>query len=97
VALLARLLRAYGTDTASIIGDARSFAEMGRVFGADLTEREVGWLIDKEWARSAEDVLWRRSKLGLRFTPAERADLDSFTRQAGGDRTASLLHAEDRP
>ena len=96
-ALLARLLRAYGTDTASIIGDARSFAEMGRVFGADLTEREVGWLIDKEWARSAEDVLWRRSKLGLRFTPAQRADLDSFTRQAGGDRTASLLHAEDRP
>lgn len=95
-ALLARLLRAYGTDTAAIIGDARSLADMGRVFGADLTEREVAWLVDREWARSVDDVLWRRSKLGLRFTPAQRADLDTFMRQAFSGRTAALLHAGGR-
>jgi glycerol-3-phosphate dehydrogenase len=94
--LLARLLRAYGTDTAAIIGDARSLAEMGRVFGADLTEREVAWLIDEEWARCADDVLWRRSKLGLRFTPAQRTDLDAFMRQMGKSRPAALLDTEGR-
>ena len=52
----------------------RRLADLGRVFAADLTEKEVAWLIDEEWAMTAEDVLWRRSKLGLRFTPAQ-ADL----------------------
>jgi glycerol-3-phosphate dehydrogenase len=49
---------------------------MGRCFGADLTEREIDWLVRSEWARTAEDVLWRRSKLGLRFSVAETRALD---------------------
>jgi glycerol-3-phosphate dehydrogenase len=63
-----RLVRAYGTLAAEMLGDARDASDLGRVFGADLTEREVDWLARTEWARTAEDVLWRRSKLGLRFT-----------------------------
>jgi glycerol-3-phosphate dehydrogenase len=61
-----RLCRAYGTRMARVIGDARGVHDLGRQFGADLYEREVAYLKDQEWAMSAEDVLWRRSKLGLR-------------------------------
>ena len=62
-----RLVRSYGTLASEMLGSARSAADMGRRFGADLTEREVAWLVHTEWARTAEDVLWRRSKLGLRI------------------------------
>jgi glycerol-3-phosphate dehydrogenase len=47
-------------------------------FGADLTAAEVHYLMDKEWARTADDVLWRRSKLGLRFDDTQRMMLDRF-------------------
>ena len=50
-------------------------------FGATLTEAEVRYLIEQEWARTAEDVVWRRSKLGLRLTPAEIAALDAWMRE----------------
>jgi glycerol-3-phosphate dehydrogenase len=66
-----RLSRAYGTRAVALLGDARSLADLGTVFGADLSEREVDWLVRTEWARTAKDVLWRRSKLGLRFTPED--------------------------
>jgi glycerol-3-phosphate dehydrogenase len=76
-----RLVRAYGTMATEMLGDAREGADMGRCLGADLTEREVDWLVRTEWARTAEDVLWRRSKLGLRFSAAEVAALnDCLTR-----------------
>jgi glycerol-3-phosphate dehydrogenase len=71
-----RLVRAYGTEAAEMLGDAREAAALGRDFGATLTEREVGWLMRKEYARTAEDVLWRRSKLGLRLAPEEARALD---------------------
>ncbi|SEK48478.1 glycerol-3-phosphate dehydrogenase [Pacificibacter marinus] len=71
-----RLVRAYGCEVHDILGDANSVADLGVDFGADLTEREVIWLIDKEYARSAEDVVWRRSKLGLRMTKAQITNLD---------------------
>jgi glycerol-3-phosphate dehydrogenase len=51
---------------------------MGATIGADLTEREVDWLMRTEWARTAEDILWRRSKLGLRFTPADVQALETM-------------------
>ena len=51
-------------------------------FGADLTAAEVHYLMAKEGAQTADDVLWRRSKLGLRFTDAQRAMLDRFMAQA---------------
>jgi glycerol-3-phosphate dehydrogenase len=66
-----RLIRAYGTDARVMLGEARRVEDLGRGFGHDLTEAEVVWLMDREWAREAADVLWRRSKLGLRLSEAE--------------------------
>ena len=60
-----RLFAAYGTHAAKILGDARSLADCGQHFGMGLTTRELDHLCQREWARTAEDVLWRRSKLGL--------------------------------
>ena len=74
----ARLVKAYGTDAFDVLGDVQSAADLGQGFGADLTAREVMWLVEKEYARSAEDIVWRRSKLGLRLTPQEIDLLDEW-------------------
>ena len=74
----ARLVKAYGTDAFDVLGDVQSAADLGQEFGADLTAREVMWLVEKEYARSAEDIVWRRSKLGLRLTPQEIDLLDEW-------------------
>jgi glycerol-3-phosphate dehydrogenase len=71
-----RLAHAYGTRAAKVLGTAKSMADLGRDFGATLTESEVRYLISCEWACTAEDVVWRRSKLGLRMSAAEIAALD---------------------
>ena len=73
-----RLVRDYGTEAYALLGDASSLEDLGRKFGADLFEREVVWLMDREWAKSADDVLWRRSKLRLRFSKEEEAALESW-------------------
>jgi glycerol-3-phosphate dehydrogenase len=73
-----RLVRAYGTLAADMLGDARATADLGRSFGSALTEREVDWLIRTEWACTADDVLWRRSKLGLRVSSAEAVAVDDY-------------------
>ena len=73
-----RLVKAYGTEAREVLGDAASPADLGQDFGATLTEREVAWLISKEYARTAEDVLWRRSKLGLRLGPDQAEALDQW-------------------
>ena len=75
-----RLIRAYGTEARTLLGSAQTADDLGRDFGATLTEAEVQWLIDREYARSAEDIVWRRSKLGLRMTDAEIATLDDWIR-----------------
>ncbi|PWC45674.1 glycerol-3-phosphate dehydrogenase C-terminal domain-containing protein, partial [Azospirillum sp. TSO22-1] len=75
---MARLVRAYGTRTRVLLGSATRVADLGRRFGGDLTEAEVRYLMAEEWAQTTEDVLWRRSKLGLRLTPAEVRDLEDF-------------------
>jgi len=75
---LLRLVGAYGTRALRVLGSARSARDLGRPFGATLTEAEVRYLIDQEWAETAEDVLWRRSKLGLRLSGAEAAQLGAF-------------------
>ena len=59
-ATIRRLARAYGTEARAILAQG----DLGRIFGADLGEREVAFLMEKEWARTADDILWRRSKLG---------------------------------
>ncbi len=71
-----RLARLYGTQAKVILGGATSMAALGRDFGATLTEAEVAHLVRAEWARRAEDIVWRRTKLGLRMTRAEIAALD---------------------
>ncbi len=73
-----RLCRAYGTEAAQVPGQARCAEDMGRDFGATLTEAEVRWLMDKEFARTAEDVVWRRNKLGLRMDADQIAALDAW-------------------
>jgi glycerol-3-phosphate dehydrogenase len=73
---LRRLLRAYGTRIETILRGATSMADLGTVYGADLTEAELRYLVRSEWARSAPDVLWRRSKLGLRVSKAEAVRID---------------------
>jgi glycerol-3-phosphate dehydrogenase len=68
---LRRLLRAYGTRIHGMLAGMGAAADLGTTFGADLTEAELRYLVRSEWARTANDVLWRRSKLGLRLTKAE--------------------------
>jgi glycerol-3-phosphate dehydrogenase len=73
---LTRLCCAYGARLDQVLGDASVWADLGRDFGAGLTEREVAYLKRVEWAKTAEDVLWRRTKLGLHMTPDQR---EAFT------------------
>ena len=73
---LRRLLRAYGTRMDVILAGASSMADLGTVYGADLTEAELRYLVRAEWACSAPDVLWRRSKLGWRLSQADAGHVD---------------------
>jgi glycerol-3-phosphate dehydrogenase len=76
--LLARLSGAYGTRLRDMIGDAASLADLGSHFGAGLYERELSWLRDREFARTADDVLWRRTKLGLAMTVGDRDSVEAW-------------------
>ena len=71
-------MQAYGTRIDRVLGAAKSIDDLGTRFGGDLTEAEVRYLMQNEWAESAEDVLWRRSKLGLLFSEAEQEELGRF-------------------
>jgi glycerol-3-phosphate dehydrogenase len=73
-----RLAGAYGTRAERILCKAKSAADLGYRFGATLTEAEVRYLIEEEWAKTAEDILWRRSKLGLHLSPPEANQLAAF-------------------
>ncbi|MFC5385575.1 glycerol-3-phosphate dehydrogenase [Aquamicrobium segne] len=74
-----RLVRLYGTRAHAVLpGSAQSMADLGRHFGSDLYEAEVRYLIENEWAMTAEDVLWRRTKRGLWLTEVEAAGLNEF-------------------
>jgi glycerol-3-phosphate dehydrogenase len=73
-----RLSRAYGTRIEQLIGSAKSMADLGEDFGAGLTAAEVDYLVRREWARSAEDILWRRSKLGLHVPADAPQKIDAY-------------------
>ncbi len=73
-----RLVRTYGADTLSILENVGQPDDMGESFGSDLTEREVRYLIAREWARKTDDILWRRTKLGLVTTPEQTEALAAF-------------------
>ena len=79
--LVEGVVRRHGSRTTKILKDARYPEALGRNFGAGLTEHEIDYLVSEEWARTAEDVLWRRTKCGLRMTPAQRDAVDAFMRQ----------------
>ena len=73
-----RLVRSYGTEAKDILGSSESIFELGINFGWNLTEKEVIWLIEKEWAETSDDILWRRSKLGLRLDKNQVEKLDLY-------------------
>ena len=73
-----RMVRAYGRRIERILKDAQSMDDLGQRFAGDLTGAEVRYLMENEWALEADDVLWRRSKLGLKASPDEREALAQF-------------------
>ena len=85
-----RLVRAYGTEAHAVLGNAQTAADLGEDFGASLHASEVLWLMEQEYARTAEDVLWRRSKLGLRLSTEQIAHLDGWM----ADRLTSDMAAQ---
>jgi glycerol-3-phosphate dehydrogenase len=79
-----RLVGAYGTRIAEVLGAAQSRGELGRAFGPQLTEVEVRYLMTKEWARFPDDILWRRTKLGLTMPAEGREALAKFMADGAG-------------
>ncbi|WP_019656041.1 glycerol-3-phosphate dehydrogenase [Variovorax atrisoli] len=79
--LARRLARAYGARIADLMGDAKAMADLGLEVAPGLHERELRFLQDNEWAVSADDVLWRRSKLGLHYTPEQREQVARWLQQ----------------
>ncbi|VIO66040.1 Aerobic glycerol-3-phosphate dehydrogenase [Bradyrhizobium ivorense] len=73
-----RLVAAYGLNVEEILGDAKQKADLGPAFGPELTGAEVRYLMQREWARFPDDVLWRRTKLGLSMPEADREALAAF-------------------
>lgn len=76
--ILDRWVRHYGSDTPKLLEGRQSLVDLGQDFGGALYEAEVSYLRDHEWAHTAQDVLWRRTKAGLRLTPAEREALAAW-------------------
>ena len=77
-AFAARLFRTYGRRARSVLGQATEKAGLGRHFGADLYESEVRYLVREEWAKTAEDILWRRTKRGLKLSSSQADELAVF-------------------
>jgi len=77
-----RMFKSYGTKASEMLNGLTSAKQMGKNFGSGLTEIEVKWLMEHEWAQTAEDVVWRRSKLGLRMTDGQVAELDVWMKKA---------------
>lgn len=76
--LLRRLMRLYGTKARVMLGERKTLADLGTHFGADLYAAEVDYLVAQEWARTAQDILWRRTKLGLVVGPEDVARLKDY-------------------
>ncbi len=73
-----RMVQSYGTHATDLVGVAQSVSDLGQHFGAGLYENEVEYLFAHEFAHTADDILWRRSKLGLRLTEKEQAALQEY-------------------
>ena len=79
--MIRRLMRLYGTKARVILGDKKEIAELGTHFGADLYQSEVDYLRAREWAVSAGDILWRRTKLGLHTGPEDVVRLEAYLQE----------------
>ena len=79
---IARYVRQFGTRASDLLEDVKTLKDLGQHFGADLYQREVDFLIRTEWAAAVDDVIWRRSKVGLRLTGDDIAGLQSYLRVA---------------
>lgn len=73
-----RIAQSYGSRASQWLGGAKGWKDLGMNFGCGLTEAEVRYLIKQEWARTVDDILWRRSKLGLRFDSVQKASLETY-------------------
>lgn len=91
-----RLVRQYGTLAQDVLGNARQIEDLGRHFGASLYECELRYLAAREWARTADDVLWRRTKLGLRLDAREQAEVACFMESLRADSRESPAGAARR-
>jgi glycerol-3-phosphate dehydrogenase len=78
-----RLMRLYGVESEKMLGDAKEYADLGRNFGSDLYAAEVDYLVAHEWARTTDDILWRRTKRGLLLSDSEVDDLSGYLVQSG--------------
>ncbi|MBO6519565.1 MAG: glycerol-3-phosphate dehydrogenase [Rhodospirillales bacterium] len=91
-----RLARTYGSDSEAVLGGAKAVADLGTHFGGGLYQSEVEYLVSQEWARCSDDVLWRRTKLGLRLNADEVSRLDAFMAErlaaANGDTGGTTAH-----
>jgi glycerol-3-phosphate dehydrogenase len=90
----ARLAAAYGTRAKRFLAGARVPDDLGCWFGATLSQAELCYLMDEEWAQTADDVLWRRTKLGLAVAPQEAERLARFMAQAAPN--AATVRREDK-
>jgi len=84
-----RLVATYGTRVERVLGPARRLEDLGPCLGADLMGAEVRYLMEREWAQTEDDVLWRRTKLGLRFSLEERERLAKFMAATVGHGTGA--------
>jgi glycerol-3-phosphate dehydrogenase len=91
-----RLAHAYGTRAGKLLGNAKSAGDLGQWFGASLTEAEVRYLMSQEWACTAEDIVWRRSKLGLRLSSVEITAIDDWISAHRAAPESPLLEAGGR-
>jgi len=73
-----RVFKCYGTRAEVWLADATSVSDLGQHFGAGLYQAEVDYLMQQEWAVVAADVIWRRTKLGLRLSEEQQAELQSY-------------------
>lgn len=77
-----RYVQLYGTRTDELLKGVESLGQLGALIGADLYQREVDFLRETEWAVTFEDIIWRRSKLGLKLSPVEIGRLQSYLKKS---------------
>lgn len=75
------IFRRHGMLAYEVLGDARTVTDLAECFGGELYAREVDYFLAREWAQSAEDVLWRRTKAGLHLAPAQREAVTRYCAQ----------------